>query len=267
LIGHKQTVGWNEGEILMHLRRREMSRTFLLWCWIPAQFAISAACLVLAARSYPHYSMFDHDISFLGHPRLNPAGWLYWSAGMGLSGIMLWPITVHISRSMRALTAGQSPRRRRLVAAGTFASRSACFGLIGLGLIPQFPGLDPAHELAGVLAMGGLYVALWIFAGILVCRPPISLAKALLFVVALGWGPVGYLATQGWRFFVYGELGHDVNVSPQYLLLRFSLWEWLLFFCLFPALFLVVLGLPDARSEPKAAHPSVDSENAAGAAL
>ena len=251
----------------MRFPLHELSRTFLLSCWIPAQFVVCAACLVLAARSYPHYSMFDHDISFLGHPRLNPAGWLFWSAGMGLDGLMLWPVTVYISRSMRALTAGQSPGRRRLVAAGTVASRCACVGLLGLALIPQYPGLDPAHELAGVLAMGGLYVALWIFAGILICSPPISLAKTLLFGLALGWGPVGFLLTQGWRFFVYGEVGHDVNVSSQYLLLRFSLWEWLLYFCLFPALLLVVLCLPDPRSEPKAAQPAADSENAAEAAI
>jgi hypothetical protein len=251
----------------MRFSLREPSRTFLLGCWIPAQFAICAACLVLAGRSYPHYSMFDHDISFLGHPSLNPAGWLFWSAGMGLSGIMLWPITVYISRRMRALTAGQSAARRKLAAAGTIASRCACFGLIGLAVVPQLPGLDPAHQLAGVLAMGGQYVALWIFAGIVVCSPPISVAKAMLFGVALGWGPVGYLATQGWRFFVYGELGHDVNVSPQCLLLHFSLWEWLLFFCLFPALLLVVWVLPDPASEQKSADPSVDSQNAAEAAI
>jgi hypothetical protein len=209
---------------------------------------ICAACLVLAARSYPHYSMFDHDISFLGDRRLNPAGWQFWSAGMGLSGVMLWPVAVHISRRMRALTAGQFPGRRRFVAAGTVASRCACFGLVGLALIPLFPVLDPAHELAGVLAMGGLYVAMWCFAGILICSPPISLAKTLLFGLAVGWGPVGFLLTQGWRFFVYGELGHDVNVSPQWLLLRFSLWEWLLFFCLFTAQVVVVSRLPDRWS-------------------
>ena len=140
-------VGCCEGEILMQFSLHEPSRTFLLSCWIPAQFVVCAACLVLAARSYPHYSMFDHDISFLGHPRLNPAGWLFWSAGMGLGGVMLWPVTVYMSRSMRALTAGQSPGRRRLVAAGTVASRCACFGLLGLALIPQFPGLDPPTSL------------------------------------------------------------------------------------------------------------------------
>jgi hypothetical protein len=120
--------------------------------------------------------------------------------------------------------------------------------LLGLALIPQYPGLDPAHQLAGVLAMGGLYVALWIFAGILICSPSISLAQTLLFGLALGWGPVGFLLTQGWRFFVYGEVGHDVNVSSQYLLLRFSLWEWLLYFCLFSALLLVVMALGNGAS-------------------
>ena len=115
--------------------------------------------------------------------------------------------------------------------------------------------------------MGGLYVALWIFAGLLTRTAPISLAKTLLFCLAVGWGPVGYLLTQGWRFFVYGELGHDVNVSPQGLLLRFSLWEWLLFFCLFPALLVVVWRLPDVPGEPQAADPSADPENAAGAAI
>ena len=115
--------------------------------------------------------------------------------------------------------------------------------------------------------MGGLYVALWIFAGILICTPPIILAKNLLLGLAVSWGPIGYLATQGWRFFVYGELGHDVNVSPQYLLLQFSLWEWLLYLCLFPSLLLVVLRLPDPGREPEAADPAVDSENEAGAAI
>lgn len=232
--------------------RHELPRTFLLACWLPAQFVVGAVCLVLAARSYPHYSLFDHDISFLGHPRLNPAGWLFWSAGMGLDGLMLWPVAVSMSRSMLALTAGQSSGGRRLAAAGAVASRCACVGLLGLALIPQYPGLDPAHELAGVLAMGGLYVALWIFAGILVCSPPRRLTQTLLFALALGWGPAGFLLTQGWRLFVYGEVGHDVGASSQYLLLRFSLWEWLLYFCLFPALLLVVLRLPDPRSAPQA---------------
>ncbi|HEX4147169.1 MAG TPA: hypothetical protein VHY91_26970 [Pirellulales bacterium] len=255
----------------MRLPFHEPSRTFLLLWWIPAQFVICAACLALSARSYPHYSLFDHDISFLGHPRLNSAGWLFWSAGMGLSGLMLWPVAVHMSGRMRALTAGQFAGqfagRCRVVAAGTFASRCACVGLVGLALIPQFPDLDPAHELAGVLAMGGMYVALWSFAGVLICGAPISVAKTLLFVLGVGWGPVGFLLTQSWRFFVYGELGHDGHASPRYLLLRFSLWEWLLFICLFPALLLVVLRLPDPPSEPKAADPSTDSQDAAEAAI
>lgn len=97
--------------------------------------------------------------------------------------------------------------------------------------------------------MGGMYVALWLFAAILASSPPTSVAKTLLFVLAVGWGPAGFLLTQGWRLFVYGELGHDAIVSPQHLLLRFSLWEWLLFVCLFPALLLVVVRLPKRWNE------------------
>lgn len=227
---------------------REPSRIFLLAYWIPAQFVGCAACLMLAARSYSHYSLFDHDISFLGHPSLNPRGWWYWSAGMGVGGLMLWPLTVYLARGMRALTAAQSAGRRRLVAAGTLAGRSACVGLLGLAVIPQSPSLDAAHQLAGVLAMGGLYVALWIFAGILTTSPRASLAKALFFGVVVGWGPAGFLLTQGWRYFAYGEAGHDVSASTQHLLLlRFSLWEWLLYFCLFPALVLVVCCVPEQK--------------------
>ena len=204
----------------------------------------------IAARVYPDYSLADHDISFLGHPR-EIRGWLFWSAGMGLAGLMLWPVTVHISRGLRALTAGQSPARRRLVAAAALASRCSSIGLVGLALIPQLPGLDHAHELAGVLAMGGMYVALWLIAGLLAGSPPTSAGKTWLLILAVGWGPAGFLLTQGWRFFVYGELGHDVEAGPQYLLLRFSLWEWPLFVCLFPALLLVVACLPSDGATPR----------------
>ena len=207
---------------------RHWKTSFLLLGGIVAQAVIFGACLLLAARLYPDYSMFDHDVSFLGDPRLNPAGWWFWSAGMLLGGVMLWPIVTRLSRTMRALVAEQSPLRRGLAAAGTWAARCASIGLVGLALVPQVEGIGPAHEIAGTLAMGGLYVALWLFAGILISNPPISMAKTLLLILAVGWGPAGYLLTQGWRFFVYGEVGHDVNVTPQSLLLQFSLWEWLL---------------------------------------
>jgi hypothetical protein len=238
--------------------------TFPLLCWIAAQAVVFAVCLLLSARTFPHYSLIDHDISFLGDPQLNPVGWWFWSAGMILDGLMLWPIATRLSGAIRALVAGQSLARRRLAAAGTFAARCCSIGLVGLGLIPQVPGIGPAHEVAGALAMGGMYVALWLFAAILITSPPISTLKTLLLILAVGWGPAGYLLTQGWRFFVYDEGGHDVRVTPQLPLLQFSLWEWLLMICLLIAQVVVVCFLPAA---PAPVDPADRMENAGGGAI
>jgi len=227
---------------------RPMNRIVLLACWIPALTVLIATCLLLAGRTYPDYSLVDHDISFLGHPRMNPAGWGFWSAAMALGGVMLWPVATYISRAMRALTADRSLRQRRLAAWGAWAARCASIGMFGLALVPQLPGLDPPHQLAGVMAMGGLYVALWLFVGILIASLPIGPMGAVLLIAAVAWGPIGFLATQGWRFFRYGELGHDAKVTPQLPLLQFSLWEWLLYFCLFVALPVVVWQLRETNS-------------------
>lgn len=241
-----------------------LSKTVILACWLPAQALLVAACLLLAARSYPHYSLVEHDVSFLGHPRLNPAGWWFWSAAMAVSGVMLWPVATYMSQAVRALTAGQSPARRRLAAAGTCAARCSSIGLLGLALIPQLPGLDPPHQLAGVLAMGGMYVALWLFAAILISTAPVRPLRSLLLVLAVGWGPAGFLLTQGWRLAAYGEVGHDLNVTPQSPLLQFSLWEWMLLVCLFIAEFLVVWCLP-TRSAGLTADESEGERLPAGA--
>ncbi len=198
----------------MHLLPRQPSKTFLLACWMPAQASLCAVCLLLAARTYPGYSLPDHDISYLGHPRLNPAGWLFWSLGIGLSGLMLWPIVAYMVRSVRPLV-GQSAVRGRLLAAGTLAGRVACFGMVGLALIPQSPALDAAHRVAATLAMGGMYVALWCFVAILIGHAHCSRAEALLLVAAVGWGPIGYLVTQGWRFFAWGDVVHDTGAGAR----------------------------------------------------
>ena len=240
----------------MRLPLHEPSRTFLLSCWIPAQF-MSAPCASLLPRVRIRTTRCSITTSASWGIRVS-------IPRAGCSGRPAWAWTASCCGRSRSTfheacapsTAGQSPGRRRLVIAGTFASRCACVGLVGLALIPQYPGLDPAHQLAGVLAMGGLYVALWIFAGILICSPPISLAKTLLFGLALGWGPVGFLLTQGWRFFVYGELGHDVTVSsavPAAALLAVGVAALLL---PLPRSASRRLALPDPRRAPKAAHPS-----------
>jgi hypothetical protein len=65
--------------------------------------------------------------------------------------------------------------------------------------------------------------------------------------LAAYWGPIGFLATQGFRFFVYGEAGHIIKVKHESLILRFSLWEWLLFWGLMMTVILFVLLLPASQ--------------------
>jgi hypothetical protein len=228
-------------------------KAFVLTRWLPALLLLQALLLGLAWRAYPRYSPLDHDISFLGHPRLNPLGWLFWSLGMGVTGVMMWPVIGWTALRMRELTARQAPWQRRLVAIGTACSRGSCFGLIGLALIPQYPGLDPAHQLAGACAFGGMYVTMLFFWCVPLWSTSLGVAKLLLLTVCAYWGPVGWCATQGYRFFAFGEVGRKILVKNQSLLLRFSLWEWLLFVCGSTSMILLVLLLPEDKQAAKSA--------------
>jgi hypothetical protein len=148
---------------------------------------------------------------------------------------------------MDDLTARQTPSRRNLVAMGSVASRCACFGLVGLALIPQYRGFDAPHQFAGLFALGGLYLTVLCWS-IPLWGTSLSLAKTLLLTLAACWGPLGFLATQGYRFFAFGEIGRGMKVKDQSILLRFSLWEWMLFFCVTTCVILLVLLLPNRKN-------------------
>lgn len=224
------------------------SKGFLLRRWLPLLLALWGGCFALSWRAYPGYRMVHHDISFLGHPRLNPQGWGFWSMGMGIAGTMLLPLTSYASRRMHELTSGQSPTCRTRVALGERCLRVACWGLLGLALIPQVPGFDLGHQAAGALAFGGFYVTvlfLWLipFLGI----PELSTAMRVGFAFSAWWSVVGFLATQGYRFFAYGELGRRITHKGQSVLLRFSLWEWMLFVGITSSFVLLVVLLTDCQ--------------------
>jgi hypothetical protein len=106
--------------------------------------------------------------------------------------------------------------------------------MVGLAVTPQGDLLDPVHQAFGALAMGGLYAALlvcWPLALRLVPASRIRVGCRVLLWVASGWGVLGFLVTQGFRFLAYGELGHVLKDRHESLWLRFSFWEWMLFAC------------------------------------
>ena len=109
--------------------------------------------------------------------------------------------------------------------------RCASLGMAGLALVPQGRNLgDLIHIISGVFAFGGVYVTLLFFWGAPLFKiREFGIARSMLFTLSAWWAVVGFLATQGYRFFVYDELGHDLKNRSESFLLRFSLWEWMLF--------------------------------------
>ena len=226
----------------------QAGKTFYAGCWMPVLVVLWGACFALAWRSYPGYQMANHDISFLGHPALNPRGWWFWSIGMGIASVMMTPLTAYVSGRMKELTAGHAHADRRLVALGALCQRSACFGLLGLALVPQSEKLDPLHQTAGVFAMGGMYMALLFLWLVPLSRVrEISVARFTVFAISAWWGVLGFLGTQGYRFLAYGELGRHLKHKSESVLLRFSLWEWMLFLAGTTSFIILVTLLP-ARS-------------------
>lgn len=110
-----------------------MGKAFYLFLWIPLTVALCGICFALAWRAYPHYQMSNHDISYLGHPSLNPKGWWYWSIGMGIAFLMTCPLVAHASRRMEALAIHQPQTVRRLV------SLAACRTLWRASVAPRSP--------------------------------------------------------------------------------------------------------------------------------
>lgn len=227
-----------------------MGKSFFLGCWVPVMLGLQALCFAMAWQRYPGYDMTRHDISDLGQPRCNPEGWIYWSLGMGIAGLMMIPLCSYAIRAMEALHKASPPGIQLKVRWGARLLRLSCWGLLGLALIPQYSVLDLGHQIAGVFAFGGLYVTmLFLWGRTWRIIPQVAKWKVLAFHLSAWWGVVGFLATQGYRF-VRGDMNwHSVAGICRNPIFRFSLWEWNLFIALTGAfvLFLVILPGPPSR--------------------
>jgi hypothetical protein len=179
-----------------------LGKSFYLAIWIPLLTALWGTCFYFAWRTYPNYQLPKHDISFLGHPRLNPNGWWFWSVGMGITAILLPPLVAYTSRRMKELTITQDATVRLFLSTGSISLYLSCVGLMGLALAPQGRGYDFVHQTAGVFAFGGMYATLLLFWSFPLFKTPnVSLARAVLLTASAWWGVCGFFITQGYRFF------------------------------------------------------------------
>jgi hypothetical protein len=211
------------------------------------------ACFLLSARAYPSYEIPNHDISDLGDPGMNPKGWLIWSIGMGIAAAMIFPPIVHASRRMEELTSRHSCGVRNLASLGSVFTRCGCLGMAGLALVPQGPKLyDLIHTISGVFAFGGVYVTLlFLWGPALFLIRKISATRLALFTLSAVWAVVGFLVTQGYRFLALGEMGHHYKHKSESVLLRFSLWEWMLLAAVTTSFAVLIAILPAKNDRPE----------------
>jgi hypothetical protein len=228
-------------------------KKFYLAFWLPLTAVLWGGCFILAARHYRGYEITNHDVSFLGDPGLNPKGWWFWSMGMGVAALMTFSPIAYTCRRMKLLSAGQVDATGRLVSLGSICMHCASFGMAGLALVPQGSKLrDLVHIISGVFAFGGLYVTLLFLWGPALFKfREMSAARLTFFTVSAWWAVVGFLTTQGYRYFVYGEVGHDLKRKGESIFLRFSLWEWMLFAAVTTAFATLVALLPPALDPDK----------------
>jgi len=181
----------------------------------------------------PPYSVFIHQISYLGDPEMNPCGAFLFTVALWTLAIAAIPLVLFYRRALAALKAK---------VAGVFAF---FFGLsipamFAVGIVPS--SLDPyVHLVTAAVAFGGAGLA-YLLSGIGLItnkihdhneKIPIALVIPFLaYIIFITFG----IAVQ---IYAYVE---GLFYSSGETLLSFTLWEWLLF--------IAILGICVATTFP-----------------
>ena len=182
---------------------------------------------------YPSYNWTTMNISYLGSPNRNPLGWIIWSIGMAATGFLLIPVVPYLHRRVVKI--------HKLAYVGTFFLLASLIGMIGIGLIPQFePDIfNIIHFINAIMALGGQYLCLGFYGICFLMEKSIRSNKLLITYTVLGWfAPIGTIITQSIRFSM-GILDNTVFI------LNFSIWEWMLLYCIFLDLILLLFMLKE----------------------
>jgi hypothetical protein len=230
----------------------QFSKQTLISLIAPILIGFFVGVMILSGIFYPiGYNPVYNDISYLCSPELNPTGWWIWAVGMLVTGLNLFPIIMHLRPRMRMI----SGKNNSLEKIGFMLFLCSSWGIFGLGIIPQFSGgiFLTFHIIHATMALGGLYLGSFCWGVILLThlitqnkRKEAVLIHPIGFGIFtfFGWlGPLGFLITQGIRL---ASGGHDryCAVEPCPWILAFSLWEWMIFLCIFVAFILLWFILP-----------------------
>jgi hypothetical membrane protein len=198
----------------------------------PISAIIFALSIGISWALYPDYDWTQMDVSYLGSPYRNPAGWIFWSVGMFLTGIIMFTIVGYIRRKL-------VPIFKIHAKIGVLFFYLSSFGMILLGLIPQFKGgiFADLHFANALFAFGGLYFGTWTFCFHMLINE--GFRKKALIMAALAFGSTTFLiVTQSLRLLAFPPNSEIPNF------LDFSLSEWVLLFGIFGAFTVFLLNLP-----------------------
>ncbi len=198
----------------------------------PLSIIIFSVFIGISWILYPNYNWTQMDISYLGHPERNPAGWIFWGLGLILTGIIMFSISGYIKQRISSIFGIHAT-------IGVLFFYLSSIGMILLGAVPQgqLEVLETLHVTQAVFAFGGLYLGTWTFCIHMLKKEEFRKKAIIMTILAFGTS-VGLALTQSIRILA---LPPD---SPIPWILNFSLWEWLLLFGIFGAFVVLLFNLP-----------------------
>ena len=126
---------------LMH---GQFSKRFLTHKYLPLIYLQLSLFFLLAYAFYENYNFIRMDISFLGEPKKNPAGWYFWAIGMFFTGILVFPPIEYFYFRIRHLN-------KPIAIITRFLLILFGIGMIGLGAIPQYQNLTVYQDRKSVV--------------------------------------------------------------------------------------------------------------------
>jgi len=212
---------------LKNILTGEVELEFITHRLLPLILMVFCGFLFISWLLYPptSYSMLTRTISSLGHPEDSAfGGWIVWSAGMTISAFLFLPLVPFIFKKMFT----GHVLNKLLIVFGTFFFCCTIYGMIFLGLIPQFSEINKIyslyHAVNAILAFGGMYFGMGIYGFSLAIHMLLNKRKKnkLIIVFNLCWWipPIGMGAAEIIRnnYFPGSDLWY----------INFPFWEWLL---------------------------------------
>jgi hypothetical protein len=224
-------------EKLKNLITGKYSGDFLRKRLGPLSLVIFAVFIGISWILYPNYNFIQMDVSYLGHPERNPLGWIFWSFGLVLTGIIMLSITGYIYQRLSSIFGIHTK-------IGVLFFYLSSIGMILLGSIPQGQAeiVKTLHVVHAVFAFGGLYLGTWTFCIHMLKKEEFKKKARVMTVLAFGV-TIGLALTQIISILAFPES------SQIPWILEFSLWEWLLLFGIFGAFVILLFNLPKDEEE------------------